>query len=63
MWTKEHHEKIAGALRSAKVKHPDEIAPLDTLQAELARMFGEGGAPFNIGQFEADASPRASRTA
>ena len=56
MFTKEHTAKIAGAIRNTKIAHPGTTAPLDTLQAELAKIFAADGPEFSPGEFHADCS-------
>jgi hypothetical protein len=57
MFTKVHHAKIADAIRNTKAAHPGTPAPLDTLQAELARIFGADGSDFSPREFEAGCNP------
>jgi hypothetical protein len=57
MWTKAHHVKIANAIRTAKTEHPDTPAPINYLQAELAKMFGTDGSEFSAREFELGCSP------
>jgi len=57
-FTKEHHAKIAGAVRNTKIAHPGMLPEaLGTLQAELAKIFGADGSDFSPGEFNAACDP------